>query len=534
VPKTFTDKKSVSGLWLVLGSLVIAAIFVVLLCWFFEPRWETNDDIAMSMAAHGYGIAAVSSPNLVFSNVLWGHLVRTIPEINGVLGYSSATLCELIIVGAVLIYGLYQLRVGYLACFAIFTLVMLRSVLFPQFTVNAGLLLVGAIICWQVYAKQNNWRILILGCLLAFLSYLVRSHEFLLVFIVALPLLPWRTLLLQQSAKIAFATLILAIACSMVIDNQAYQSDDWQDFNELNLPRAAFTDFGAGKHLKQRQELLHKYGYSTNDIDLVSGWFFVDTKIAKPATLKAMLAELGSLHAQDNAVVKGWAGIQKLLHPKILPLVFVALFLGVLRFNGQLAVSWGLFIAAVFTLGLLGRPGVLRVYVPLVCLLLIAPFLTDQKSTWPDRLGLSVLLVAALVNASHVFSESKALQISAEKTRKQLLNFPTDPVVVWGGVFPFESVYPVLGKVSSVMLYRLYGLGVFMLAPFSVSFEEQNKGRGMLDLLQTTGVPIIANDKRFGYLEIYCREHLHGQLKELARQQYGTFAVSYRQCKGFT
>ena len=38
------------------------------------------------MIAHGYGIATVGSANILFSNVLWGHLVQLIPEINGVLG----------------------------------------------------------------------------------------------------------------------------------------------------------------------------------------------------------------------------------------------------------------------------------------------------------------------------------------------------------------------------------------------------------------------------------------------------------------
>ena len=53
-----------------LGSVVVpfVALYVA-----FEPLWETNDDVAMSMAAHGYGLAAYSSPHLIFSNVVWGH-----------------------------------------------------------------------------------------------------------------------------------------------------------------------------------------------------------------------------------------------------------------------------------------------------------------------------------------------------------------------------------------------------------------------------------------------------------------------------
>ena len=70
-----------SKFWLIVGSLAIAAAFVFSLCLVFEARWETNDDVAMSMVAHGYGVAAFGSPNLIFSNVLWGYLVRAVPQI---------------------------------------------------------------------------------------------------------------------------------------------------------------------------------------------------------------------------------------------------------------------------------------------------------------------------------------------------------------------------------------------------------------------------------------------------------------------
>jgi hypothetical protein len=32
--------------------LFVSLIFVAVLCAFFEPRWETNDDVVMSLAAH--------------------------------------------------------------------------------------------------------------------------------------------------------------------------------------------------------------------------------------------------------------------------------------------------------------------------------------------------------------------------------------------------------------------------------------------------------------------------------------------------
>lgn len=58
------------------------------------------------MVAHGYDVATRESPNLIFSNLFWGYLVRLITEINGVLGYSIAMLSVLIAVGTAVIFGL--------------------------------------------------------------------------------------------------------------------------------------------------------------------------------------------------------------------------------------------------------------------------------------------------------------------------------------------------------------------------------------------------------------------------------------------
>ena len=375
-----------SKFWLVAGSLAIAAAFVISLCLVFGARWETNDDVAMSMVAHGYGVAAFGSPNLIFSNVLWGHLVRAIPQINGILGYSIATLGVLITVGTVLLFGLYRLGAGYTASLFLLVLLLARPVLLPQFTINAGLLLVGAIICWHLYARQIDRQALLAGCLLAFAGWLVRSNEFLLLLLVALPLLPWRILLRRRSSQVSILALVLLMAVSTVIDHKAYQGQQWKAFNELNAVRAPYNDFGADEHLKKRPEILARYGFSTNDLDLIREWFFVDPEIVSPQTLRAMLAELGPLPSQENAVAKGWAGIQTLWDPNLMPLVLTALLLALLRPSWQVAASWGLCMGAVFVIGLSGRPGILRVYVPLASLLVIAPFLVRQAAGWRNRL----------------------------------------------------------------------------------------------------------------------------------------------------
>lgn len=501
---------------LLLISFVATAILIFVACSLFEPRWETNDDVGMSMVAHGYGLVATGSPNLIFSNVLWGYFVRSFPEIGGVLGYSIANLGVLLAVGTSVAYCLLRVGLGYLATLSALVLILARPVLFPQFTINAGLLMVGAIVCWQLCARHKDLRALAVGCLLAFGSYLVRSQEFVLVLLVSLPLLPWRVLLTDRTPKIAVVLLILAIAISAHVDRQAYLGDDWKAFNELNTPRAALTDFGAGEALRSRPDILARHGYSPNDISLIQRWFFVDPKIADPPTLKAMLGELGPLPSPGSVWSNAWAGVATLWHPALLPAVLAALLLAFLQPSWSILGCWVVCIAAIAALGFIGRPGVVRVYVPMVSLLVIAPIISGKFSimcqkSWRHYFEIGVLVIAATVSAFGVFSEAKASRLMSEQERVQWRDFPRHPVVVWGADFPFEDMYPVFRVPPEVKSFRLYGLGVFTLAPFSVPYSEARAARGMVSLLLSeNGADIILRDSQIQLLERYCFEHHKG------------------------
>jgi hypothetical protein len=141
-------------------------------------------------------------------------------------------------------------------------------------------------------------------------------------------------------------------------------------------------------------------------------------------------------------------------------------------------------------------------------------------------------VLAALFNATEVFSESRVVQVVSEQMRHELQDFPTESVVVWGGVFPYEAVYPVLKQTESAFTYKLYGLGVFVHAPFSRSYAEQIAGTGMVDRLTSqSGVPIVANKQRFGFLSIYCEKRLNGLLRELNNNQYGQLHVIRQRCE---
>lgn len=513
------------------AALGAAAAFVGVLCTFFAPRWETNDDVAMSMIAHGYGSAAHGSPNILFSNVVWGHVVRAIPSIDGTLGYSIATLGVLVLAGAAIAFAAYRLGAGRLGALGALVLLLARPVLLPQFTLNAGLLAVGALLCLHVFARDDDRRALGFGAVLALLGFLIRREEFILVALVALPLIPWRSLWHRRAIHLTGVALMSAMALFTWVDQRAYAGPEWKAFRELNLVRAAFTDFGVGEHLKRRPDILARHGYSANDVDLLTAFFFVDTRIADPQRMQAMMGELGPLPAQGDPLVKGRRGVKALIHPFTTLLLAAAALIGLLRPSWRVAAAWALTAGIAFLLGVLGRPDTVRVYVPLLSLLVLAPFLVGQVSAWRQRLAISVLAAVAAVNVIQVTSQSRDIQRDAEGIRASLADLPNEPVVVWAGALPFESAYPVLSTPPTLLARRFYNLGVSTHAPTTVAFAEQRAGRGLLDrLVQPSGVPIIARPTSLVLLKRYCAENGHGDFAVLSSRYHGGIEVQRCRC----
>jgi hypothetical protein len=310
------------------------------------------------------------------------------------------------------------------------------------------------------------------------------------------------------------------------------------EFNRFNAVRIPYNDYGAAEHLKDRPDILRRYGYTANDVDLFADWYFEDPRIADPQKLQSMLRELGPLAFQAGSLQKAWKGVSELgTSDKLLPIVLAAVVLAVMRPCWRIFGVWGLCLGALFTLGLLGRPGVTRVYIPLVGLLLLAPFLNDGEvpldCTKVRRWTIiGVVLVASFFNAQTVIGSSRGLRSWSEDVRAGLQHFPSDGVVVWGGNFPYEAVYPVLGSSPNFRNLHLYLLDDFTLAPYSVATAARTSGHGFLDqLVDERGVAVVVNDYGAALLEIYCRDNLHGVLDVIVSRSYGQVWVTTFRCR---
>ena len=522
-------------------SRIIALVVSVAMCaslyLLFTPRWETNDDIGMSMVAHGYGTTAYASANLIFSNVIWGYVIQLLPSVNGVLGYSLAAILVMIISCSVLLYILHHAQSAWLFGVVVTFVIFLRPLLFPQFTINAGMMTLAGIVCWMRFRHHQSIQLVVVGCVCVFLGYLIRNQEAYLLLLVASPLIPWILIWRHYHARLALFVTVAAVVGAFLLDAQAYSASEWRQFNNLNQIRAQFTDYNADKYIKARPEIMAKYGYSENDINLVRNWFFVDASLVNPQTLSQMLAELGPISAKFGEMKSGWASIQALAHPQLRLLFVLAICFLVLNPSSRVFLSWILCVIAVFLMGIYGRPGVLRVYVPIESLLIVAPLLVQNAhsyTTWHRiRKIMTFLLVCIIVVPYTLQVTSESVRSTAQMAQLQadFRDFPRDEVVVWGASFPFEAMYPVLQQSPIAMQYQLHSLGAFTTAPFSRAFVAQHAGNGMVaTLLSRGGIRVLAAPFQFELLRIYCAEHYSGELIDLSQQQFGKLQMRHVRC----
>lgn len=514
------------------GPLVIAfclsLIFILSLCVLFDPMWETNDDIHMSMSAHGYGVMVQGSPNLVYSNVLWGKFVRAVPQIFGFTGYTVATIATLIFLATVLMYSLVLIGYGYLLGSVVVLLLLVRLTVFPQYTMTAGILALAAVLAWQVYARMNSRPALFLACAAAFVGYLLRSQEFYLVLFVALPIIPWGTLRSDRPMQIAILALGVGIAIAVFSDYRAYHSSEWLAFNEFEHIVRPFVDFGGAAHLSERPDILSHYGYSRNDILLFGDWFFIDPKITNVEALRGMLSEIGPFYLRSDALSHGWQGLTTLSHRRLWVPVMAALLLAIIKPSRQVALSWILFLIAIFVLGLMGRPGVLRVYVPLVSVLIVAPLLFGSVTEKRRRILVGLLVLACMAQVAKITSEYRWSKNWSGKIQSGLAHLPNKKIVVWAGFFPYEAVYPVLQKISDIHKWQLYSLDFHTLAPNALSWVEEKQKKGMItELMGPAGVPVVADGPSISLLNQYCIEHLGAPLRELSSRRYTDITNDY-------
>jgi hypothetical protein len=492
--------------WLGVAGILIAMLAAIL---YVNPVWETNDDLTMSMIAHGYGVASQSSPNLLFSNVLWGKFVQLIPEVYGIRGYAIATYFILFL-SATVIFLIVSSKISVLAAFVMVALIYSKPILEPQFTLNAGLLAIASVGAFLEYrqGKTNHW--LYLSVLLFSVSYLIRSQEALLVIILASPIVLKNIKSVPRLARYLAAFALLAIALFWWIDYIAYQNPSWDAYASLNPVRAAFTDFRALGHVLQSPGVLDSSYLSENDLKMVRNWFFVDGEIANPAELRRLLDHSNFAYSRFGNFqngVNGFSHLSALYFSLILLAAMVAFFRSA---SLPLILVWMSFLGVAFLFGIVGRPNAYRVYYPLAVLLLLIPYFIDSRviiSSVRERFSIGAVMVLLLISVVSFLSSYvvKLQQRDALIDAKLLLD--NEPLVVWGGALPYQALYSIKEQ-QSVEPLSIIGLGASTLAPFAQSVVHAGAGQGVINrLISSSGILLVASDANKNLLRTYCDQH---------------------------
>jgi hypothetical protein len=190
-------------------------------------------------------------------------------------------------------------------------------------------------------------------------------------------------------------------------------------------------------------------------------------------------------------------------------------------------------LAALFAMGVMGRPGIVRVYVPLMSLLLVAPLMVGKYEKgvrqWMAKL---MLFLACIGHAYLLLPAALVYKQLSQQAQGDVHGLPAGLIVSWANSFPFVFAFPVLANDLSARNIMFYGLDSFTQAPFSVASTEQTAGRGMVEQLRTTaGIPIMASPRRLEMLRIYCEERLNGQLRVIIAYQAPSLTVQQVQCE---
>lgn len=511
--------------------LFLTGIFVLLFS-LYQPIFETNDDVAMSMIAHGYGLAFLPSPNIMFSNVIYGWIVMHLPVIGKIYPYSYMTFFALAVVAWSLLYFLEILSVRRVYAVLFVLLILVRAVAMPQFTVNAGLLALAAITGFLTYQKTNKNFHLWLAMGLAFYSFLIRNQEFYFMILISSPLWINKTLLTHKFIFVSLGFIALCVV-AQYINWDAYSGTQFANYNALLKIRVPFNDFGAAAYFSTHPELLTQYGYTVNDLELIKQFVFADNQITNPQRLGALLT-----HFKFNQYIyknNGLAlqAIKSIYDPSFKFLLATAVITTLLGNNKfKFILSWLLFIALVGFLGLMGRPSILRIYYPVIAMLAFLPIIYIQTYT-KFFLILSSLVLLALTLSTNYLTNHQRMQ-TTRLARHDIHKLNSNTLYyIYAAALPYELIDLPLKPLSPT--YRLYAFGSSYYLPNTFSNHYAFSQRSFNNMLENKRSFKFISRRAVGYniafINQYCQEHFHTTLNIIDTQMLNTFELYTIQCR---
>lgn len=510
---------------------VFIAIILLVEC-VFGIWFETNDDVGMMMMAHGFGAAGEATPMLLFSSLWQGHIVQALGWPFGLPGYGVYLMGALAVALAAQATFLGALTgriwLGLLLVMAL----AVRPVFAPQFTVIGGYLAAASFLALLAYRRRPHLSILLSAAVLAFASFLMREHIFVLAVLVAVPLLLHGDLLRDRRAWVV-AIGFAALAVIARLHHQAVlNGPEWAGFVAQNLPRALFTDFNLTPLVLGSPEAMRAAGWSVNDVRLLEMWWLADPAIAGPKPLRAAIDVVGiaSVFRLDAARLAQLGA--ELGRPDLLAALSALVLAGItLRGAALLRLLAGCFVLTGLALLITasGRLDISRVYFPAVAMLaLLAAAAMPRKAWTAVPLTLAAGVAGWLSLGNHI-PVARAIAASVPAWQATLSRAEPERVhVVWGDTLPFQWLYRPLARRDSMPGLRIYAIGSTSYARYALARFGGDPQDMVKALRSEEGISLFAYAAGIPLLRTYCAERYQGELRvdpiaEMPRTLFGVF-----------
>ena len=221
------------------------------------------------------------------------------------------------------------------------------------------------------------------------------------------------------------------------------------------------------------------------------------------------------------------AALTDMFSQTMLPFVVAAVLMLVLMPSRTVTLSWLFFLAALVMIGLTGRPGQYRVYIPVLALLVIAPLVVDtvQRQARQRLAALAIYFCAVYLGVYQLAAQAADAKREIRQANLDFMALPPGPMVLWGLLE--QSTYPVF---SDRRIRDRHVSGVWGdIYPNSVSAADERAGNGVVQRLRRgEAIQILtapASRWPVEKLGIYCREHLNGRQLE-ATEIYNSHTLS--------
>lgn len=522
-------KQGQAALQAALVAMTAYTLAIILLEAVIGISFESNDDVAAMMIAHGFGIAATPSALLPFSNVLQGYFVQWLGWPFGMAGYSVHLMGALVVAGAAAVGWLTLLNGRPWTNGLLVGALLLRPMVQPQFTIIAGFLAAAAALGLLAHARDGLRRHLLLAAGLALVAFLMRSQSLILVMLIAMPLLLRGRLLRDPAAWAVGAAALALMVAATWWDQRQLAAPEWQAFLTLDRLRGVFTDFGMANAVAARPDVMQAVGWSTNDLALLQHFWLVDPDMTHPDRLREAIAAVG---VGATFQMDGARFLRALAQIAAQDLWAAWLVLGVamsmLRGQALARAAMGLLLlmGVLILLSASGRFDIGRVYYPamgalaLLCLGMAAPSAGGRG--WRPLALPAVALGAAALTLTLLLPTARARDALAAELKPRLGAIEAArPLVVWGSVLPFEALYPPLAQRERLPPLVIFGIGVTSLAPYGLAHWGGSIDGFMRRFASEEGLSLFAWGGGIALLEIYCQERFGGILRQQAVQQIG-------------